>query len=436
MVLAYLEGLALAADITADAATSTVSWSIELDSAPVLEELQAVLTNLGIVHWRAAPHRVEAAGRHAQRLAAEAPFAEPDKAERAQVAAGLELAADPAVDAPGFSGDDRAVLGDDLRFSPVVAVAEAGRREVFDISVPTTHAFVGNGILNHNTINMPEAATVEEVEQLHIDAWRMGLKAVAIYRDNCKVGQPLSTTKKGAPTGAPVPAVLAAPSAPPTATVPATLLGGEPVRRKMPRVRNSKTMSFRVADCHGYVTVGEYDDGRPGEIFLKVAKQGSTLAGIMDAFAISVSHGLQYGVPLRAFVDMYTNMRFEPAGMTDDPDIRFASSLVDYIFRRLAVEYLSYEDRAELGILTVEERMQPTLPGVEEQSTPTSTGSDIVPDPASVIHTPAPAALPAPAPAVQPVASDAPYCYQCGMVMQRAGACFVCSTCGTTSGCS
>jgi ribonucleoside-diphosphate reductase alpha chain len=140
-----------------------------------------------------------------------------------------------------------------------------------------------------------------------------------------------------------------------------------------------------------------------------------------------VSHGLQYGVPLRAFVDMYTNMRFEPAGMTDDPDLRFASSLVDYIFRRLAVEYLPPEERVELGILTIGERSQPTLPGVEEDTTPSDTGSDIVPDPA-----PEPVAAPAP----QAAASDAPYCYQCGMVMQRAGACFVCSSCGTTSGCS
>ena len=444
MVLAYLEGLSLAADVSVEGDGSGGSWSLVLDCEPVLDEVQAVLTNLGIVHWRAAPDRIEVVGLHAQRLVDLVPFAEPAKEERARALAGATLADEPEIVVPGLSGDDRAVVGHDLRFSPVVAVSDAGRREVFDVSVPTTHAFVGNGIVNHNTINMPEEATVEEVEQLHIDAWRMGLKAVAIYRDNCKVGQPLSTTKKGGATGAPAAAPVGAVSA--AAPVPATLVSTEPVRRKMPRVRSSKTMSFRVADCHGYVTVGEYDDGRPGEIFLKVAKQGSTLAGIMDAFAISVSHGLQYGVPLRAFVDMYTNMRFEPAGMTDDPDIRFASSLVDYIFRRLAVEYLSYEDRAELGILTVEERMQPTLPGVEEQATPSSTGSDIVPDPASVVVAPAPMAAPvaepAPAPAppvapvVQPVASDAPYCYQCGMVMQRAGACFVCSTCGTTSGCS
>jgi ribonucleoside-diphosphate reductase alpha chain len=293
------------------------------------------------------------------------------------------------------------------------------------------------------TINTPEETTVEEVEQLHIDAWKLGLKAVAIYRDNCKVAQPLSTAKK---------AKDAAPAEHATATVDAAVeveraaeelkaevarleaMIHQPIRKKLGRTRNSKTLSFRVADCHGYVTVGEYDDGRPGEIFLKVAKQGSTLAGIMDAFAISVSHGLQYGVPLRAFVEMYTNMRFEPAGMTDDPDIRFASSLVDYIFRRLAVQYLPYDERAELGILTIEERKQPTLPGVEEATTPTSSGSEIVPDPAPAAPAPTPVAEPAPA--VEAAAKDAPYCYACGNVMQRAGSCYVCSSCGTTSGCS
>jgi len=262
---------------------------------------------------------------------------------------------------------------------------------------------------------------------------------VAIYRDNCKVAQPLSTAKKEKD---------AAPAEHATTTIDAAVeveraaeelkaevarleaMIHQPIRKKLGRTRNSKTLSFRVADCHGYVTVGEYDDGRPGEIFLKVAKQGSTLAGIMDAFAISVSHGLQYGVPLRAFVEMYTNMRFEPAGMTDDPDIRFASSLVDYIFRRLAVEYLPLDERSELGILTIEERTQPTLPGVEEAATPTSSGSEIVPDPAPPTVTAEPV-LP-----LEPAAKDAPYCYACGNVMQRAGSCYVCSSCGTTSGCS
>ena len=208
----------------------------------------------------------------------------------------------------------------------------------------------------------------------------------------------------------------------------------EPVRQKLPRTRRSRTFSFRVADCHGYVTVGEYEDGRPGELFLKVAKQGSTLAGIMDAFAISVSHGLQYGVPLEAFVEMFTNMRFEPAGMTDDPDIRFATSLVDYIFRRLAVEYLTYEKREAMGILTVGERTQPTLPGVEEAATPAAQSLDLPPDdlaPSAALDRPKPAA---PAPQVRE--REVVLCHVCGDRMQRAGSCYACPSCGSTSGCS
>jgi ribonucleotide reductase alpha subunit len=285
------------------------------------------------------------------------------------------------------------------------------------------------------TVNMPEEATVEDIEQLHIDAWRLGLKAVAVYRDNCKVGQPLSTTKKDGEIHSGPEAhdeELAAKVAQLEAALQRqTVVVKQPLRERLPRRRRSNTFAFRVADCEGYVTVGEYDDGRPGEVFMKVSKQGSTLAGIMDAFSISVSLGLQHGVPLSTYVRKYTNMRFEPAGMTDDPDLRIASSLVDYIFRRLAVDYLPYEDRAELGILTTGERMQPTLPGIEEETTPS----------ASVVETPS---LPEPVRdqvvdvrlPTGPDAKDAPYCYQCGNAMQRAGSCFVCTSCGTTSGCS
>jgi ribonucleoside-diphosphate reductase alpha chain len=209
----------------------------------------------------------------------------------------------------------------------------------------------------------------------------------------------------------------------------------EPVRQRLPRMRTSKTFSFRVADCHGYVTVGEYEDGRPGEIFLKVAKQGSTLAGIMDAFAISVSHGLQYGVPLEAFCHMFSNMRFEPAGMTDDPDIRFASSLVDYIFRRLAIAYLPFDKREAMGILSVGERLQPTLPGVEEATIPSATALDLP------MEDRAPsAALPAPSAEVRPTprarSREVVICHVCGDIMQRAGSCHACPSCGATSGCS
>ncbi len=271
------------------------------------------------------------------------------------------------------------------------------------------------------TVNVPERTTVDEVEQLLIDAWRSGIKCVALYRDNCKVGQPLSTG-----TGA---AATAAPTAD-AAVAQVVELAARPTRERLPRTRASRTFEFRVADCKGFVTVGEYEDGRPGELFIRVSKQGSTLAGIMDAFAISVSHGLQYGVPLRAFVDALVGMRFEPAGITDDAEVRIANSLVDYLFRRLALEYLPYEERVEMGILGTSERIQPTLPGVEEAATETVQGSDAPFDPPSGASAP-----PAPIEPLRPSA-DAPLCMTCGIQMTRAGSCFVCQECGTTSGCS
>jgi ribonucleoside-diphosphate reductase alpha chain len=274
------------------------------------------------------------------------------------------------------------------------------------------------------TVNLPEDVSVEEVEQLHIDAWQLGIKAVAIYRDNCKVAQPLSASKKeseGETVEHVVERVI-------------ERVVHEPIREKLPRTRVSKTFEFRVADCKGFVTVGEYDDGRPGEIFVRVSKQGSTLAGIMDAFAIAISHGLQYGVPLRSFVDAFTGMRFEPAGMTDDPDIRIANSLMDYLFRRLAIEYLSPEERAELNILTTAERMQPTLPGVEDAIVETRQGTDLPADPPSVES--ASTLIAVATASTTSVSHDAPLCMQCGVVMQRAGSCHACPSCGTTSGCS
>jgi ribonucleoside-diphosphate reductase alpha chain len=189
----------------------------------------------------------------------------------------------------------------------------------------------------------------------------------------------------------------------------------QPIRERLPRRRRSSTFAFRVADCEGYVTVGEYDDGRAGEVFIKVSKQGSTLAGIMDAFSISISLGLQHGVPLATYVRKYSNMKFEPAGLTDDRELRLATSLVDYIFRRLAVDYLSKEERTELGILTTDERLQPTLPGVEEAVTEDEPSHD---EEIVVVNV------------------DAPLCTVCGDQMQRAGSCYVCPGCGTTSGCS
>ena len=329
------------------------------------------------------------------------------------------------------------------------------------------------------TVNMPTDVSVEDVEQLHIDAWRQGVKAVAIYRDNCKVAQPLAMAKKGdasegnfGTADAPglvalIPAVAGGPQVVEVEkiverVVEKTVEVKVPVRKKLPRNRTSRTFEFRVADCKGFVTVGEYADGRPGEVFLKVAKQGSTLAGVMDSLSISLSYALQYGVPLRTLVEAMANTRFEPAGMTDDPELRIASSLLDYIFRRLAIDYLTFDERQELGILTVSERTQPTLPGVEETVVESRQGSDLPADPksipsaselalsldgacppdqpslldrAGVTDLTTPARTP---PQVLPSAahSDAPYCMQCGVQMQRAGSCHACPSCGSTSGCS
>ena len=284
------------------------------------------------------------------------------------------------------------------------------------------------------TVNMPEEATIEEIEALHMMSWELGIKAVAIYRDNCKVGQPLSTAKKDGEKGTADAAAAA------TQVVERVVekIVNQPVRQKLPRSRRGRTFEFRVADCKGFATIGEYEDGRPGEVFLTVSKQGSTLAGIMDSFAKSVSYGLQYGVPLRAFVEAFINTRFEPAGMTDDSDIRMASSIIDYLFRRLAVEYLSTDERAELGIYTREERMQPTLPGVEESVTDTAQGVDVISDPKTIPSVQdLVAQMDASAHAAVTPAKTGAICSSCGSAnMQRAGACYVCGDCGSSSGCS
>ncbi len=290
-----------------------------------------------------------------------------------------------------------------------------------------TQPFLSGAI--SKTVNMPEEATIEDIEALHMLAWELGVKAVAIYRDNCKVGQPLSTAKKdGEKADAATTAVEKV----------IERVVHQPVRQKLPRSRRGRTFEFRVADCKGFATIGEYEDGRPGEVFLTVSKQGSTLAGIMDAFAKSISYGLQYGVPLRAFVEAFINTRFEPAGMTDDSDIRMASSIVDYLFRRLAVEYLSAAERAELGIYTREERMQPTLPGVEESVVETTQGTDVMSDPKTIPSaSDLIAQIDAGSYAAPTPAKTGAICSSCGSAnMQRAGACYVCGDCGSSSGCS
>jgi len=300
------------------------------------------------------------------------------------------------------------------------------------------------------TVNMPEDVGIEDIEQLHIDVWKMGLKAVAVYRDNCKVGQPLSMAKKDSSTLQQVqgrPELVEGTTGSPqdrTQTTPVALaeqvkdkiLVKSAVRRGLPKVRAAKTFEFHVAGSKGFFTVGEFEDGSPGEVFMRIAKQGSTLAGIMDALAISVSYGLQYGVPLKSYVYGLTNMAFAPAGITDDADIRTASSLVDYIFKRLALSYLSFDDRLELGLASIDDMPveQTELPILTLESDQLTQKTDKVIE-AKVADKTKSVSQSINKPSVKKD-DTAPMCYNCGNQTQRAGSCYVCTACGSTTGCS
>jgi ribonucleoside-diphosphate reductase alpha chain len=280
------------------------------------------------------------------------------------------------------------------------------------------------------TVNMPESATIEEVEEIYYEGWKQGLKALAIYRDNCKVGQPLSDGK----------------AAKVDAQVEAAIEGiGQPIRRRLPKSRPSRTTSFSVAGAEGYLTAGSYEDGELGEVFLKLGKQGSTLAGVMDAFSIAISIALQYGVPLEAFVSKFVNMRFEPAGLTDDPDIRMSQSIMDYIFRRLALDYLPLEKREALGIFTADERAATVAANYETQQVAAAPAADLDVEVEEAVAEEASAEKPQGSNAhssaelleeITGTASDAPLCMTCGIKMRPAGSCYVCEGCGSTSGCS
>jgi ribonucleoside-diphosphate reductase alpha chain len=288
------------------------------------------------------------------------------------------------------------------------------------------------------TVNMPESATVQDVEHIYLQGWKLGLKALAIYRDNCKVGQPLSLSSNAAPGAA-------------SGRQPEKVVEYRPVRRRLPKKRPSQTISFSVGGAKGYLIASSYPDDGPGEVFLRMSKQGSTLAGVMDAFSIAISIGLQYGVPLETYVSKFTNMRFEPAGLTDDPDIRMAASVMDYIFRRLALDFLPYERRGELGILTAGERVAQLRDDNGEASVDLTAMASSAPVESRPGTRPA-AAVRAPVPAqetlrdahsstellelMQGKAADAPLCLTCGTKMRPAGSCYVCEGCGSTSGCS
>ena len=286
------------------------------------------------------------------------------------------------------------------------------------------------------TVNLPESATVEDIADVYRQGWKLGLKALAVYRDNCKVGQPLSDGKKteNKENVKVVEKVV-------------EKVVYRPKRERLPKSRQGRTTSFSVSGAEGYITSGAYEDGRLGEVFLKLGKQGSTLAGVMDAFSIAVSIGLQYGVPLESFVQKFTNLKFEPAGMTDDPDIRIAQSFMDYIFRRLALDYLSFDDRADLGIYTAAERARYVETGSylseeeeaempEAESLRNDAYDDFNVDGArqpSLIDAHTTAEL---MESMTGRAVDAPLCMTCGTKMRPSGSCYVCEGCGSTSGCS
>ncbi|MEU4675825.1 vitamin B12-dependent ribonucleotide reductase [Micromonospora sp. NPDC023737] len=345
------------------------------------------------------------------------------------------------VDAPGLKPEHYAVFD-----------CAMGERSIAPMGhvrmMAAVQPFISGAI--SKTVNMPEQATVEDVEKIYFEGWKLGLKALAIYRDNCKVGQPLSAAK-------PNKATVEAPGE--VEKVVEKVVEYRPVRKRLPKKRPSETISFSVGGAEGYLTASSYPDDGLGEVFLKMSKQGSTLAGVMDAFSVAISIGLQYGVPLETYVSKFTNMRFEPAGMTDDPDVRMAASVMDYIFRRLALDFLPYERRAELGIFTAKERaaqlqaeaeaeangadltaMAASAPveiKVEEPKTgPVAQPAQEVADVAAVKPAPSVGSSTELLEAVLGQVADAPLCFTCGTKMRPAGSCYVCEGCGSTSGCS
>jgi len=291
------------------------------------------------------------------------------------------------------------------------------------------------------TVNLPESATIEDIADVYTQGWRLGLKALAVYRDNCKVGQPLSAGKGEKGSSDADKAV-------------GKVVEYKPIRRRLPKARPSLTTSFAVGGAEGYMTAGSYPDDGLGEVFLKLGKQGSTLAGVMDAFSIAISIALQHGVPLETYVQKFTNMRFEPAGLTDDPDIRMAQSVLDYIFRRLALDYLDFETRSGLGIYTAAERARQLETGTYtrdqaddddpvtlSQSVPVVRDSRSVDEEAVVEQKAKPVASGVHSStelleSLVGSSADAPLCMNCGTKMRPAGSCFVCEGCGSTSGCS
>jgi ribonucleoside-diphosphate reductase alpha chain len=550
MILAFLSGLFLDGYVTL---SGMAKMGITTASGPLMDDLQAVLTNLGVVHGRTSKyvvetdsvyHEVYAAGREAKQLARLVPFAEAGKAARALELLRRSFSQSTADVVPGITGrqlyelmpldrlgeDGRSerlrftylldprtthvsrrtlekvamvpgvelpewlceVLADRLHFSPVTEVIDDGEREVFDLSVPETHAFLGNGIVNHNTINMPNEVTVEEIEEAYRMSWELGLKAMALYRDGSKAAQPLnSTSDEGEHNDDEASAITAAVDAEkaihwgnlPAGISPteAYAQGMKPPRFLLPARRNGFNQEARIGGHKVYLRTGEYEDGTLGEIFIDLAKEGATLKGILSCFAIAVSKGLQYGVPLDEFVDTFTFQTFEPRGLVEGhPNIKMANSIVDYVFRALGVEYLQRDELAQVPPVREMELPGPakglaTEVGIQLDLTDAAAEADVDAVKAAVAFVDAPISPPRSEAtlggeaqraeggiavqvtetiqveekvtvvagsaamvdsALKENMGDAPVCSNCGHMTIRNGSCYVCLTCGDTTGCS
>jgi ribonucleoside-diphosphate reductase alpha chain len=272
------------------------------------------------------------------------------------------------------------------------------------------------------TVNVPKEATVEEIEQAYLEAWRLGAKAVSIYRDGSKRTQPLNTSKDA------VAGTAAATAQAAVAAMP------QPVRRRLPDERHAITHKFDIAGHEGYITCGLFEDGSPGEIFLVMAKEGSTISGFADAFAQAISYALQYGVPLQVLVDKFSHARFEPSGMTSNPQVRFAKSIVDYVFRWLATKFLSEDAKYHAGVNGVAEP-DTTAPAAAAPAAASASAAPAAPTHTNGANGSVKVAMPS-AFAAMRNQEDAPPCTTCGSIMVRSGACYKCSNCGTTSGCA
>jgi ribonucleoside-diphosphate reductase alpha chain len=550
MMLSFLAGLSLDSYMP----SNDVKWAICLDASGLLDDLQAVLTNLGIVHSRISKFNavyqksydeVYASGRFAQKLVAQIKFMEPHKVARAAEIAACNLGQSAADVIPGISGrtlydlipagtsgrgsagrvrtphthllDSRTknvswesvrrlqempgvhlpgwldeLISRNVHFSPVDVVRDAGEQNVYDLSVPESHAFVGNGIVNHNTINMPSEVSVADVQEVYMRSWELGVKAIALYRDGSKLSQPLSNkgTDKTSDKAADDRQLALSPELEEQLAAArkarAEELGPDEIlaaakrilanatntdfkrkvaqaleRNRLPAKRRGWTQKAKIAGHTVFLRTGEYADGTLGEIFVDLHKEGASFRSLMNCFAIAVSIGLQYGVPLEEFVEKFTFTRFEPNGFVDHPNVKYCTSVIDYIFRVLGMEYLGRTDFVQVkpedrdvddphhddhaiaefdALVSAQQAADEPKPGPMKRALPadaetsrsqTAAAKSIDPNLAQQLN-----ALRSQQAQLASMMGDAPLCDTCGSLTRRNGACYVCDSCGRSMGCS